>query len=135
MRLEAKIPEDRSGCWEWPSTTKGGYGLMRTGPGKKDYVHRVSYRVFIGAIPDGLQIDHLCRNRACFNPVHLEPVTNQENFLRGMHPNAVSSRTDKCRMGHALTPENSMIRAATGDRRCRECNYEWQRNHRRKKAA
>jgi hypothetical protein len=130
-RLEAKIPEDRTGCWLWSgSLTKAGYGLMRTGPGKRDYVHRLAYRLFVGEIPDGLQLDHLCRHRACFNPRHLEPVTSRDNFLRGNSPGAVAHRTGMCRNGHPLTPDNVLVRAATGARRCRTCHIKWQRQRR-----
>lgn len=131
-RLETKIPTDRSGCWLWTGQkTPAGYGTMRTGPGRKDYVHRVSYRLYVGEIPEGQQIDHVCRNRLCFNPAHLEAVSNRTNFLRGEHPGAVSHRTGMCQRGlHELSPENSMVNAATGRRRCRACNYEWQRQRR-----
>lgn len=131
-RLEAKIPADRSGCWPWTGQrTTGGYGTMRTGPGQRDYVHRVAYRLYVGPIPDGSQIDHLCRNRACFNPGHLEIVSNRTNFLRGAHPNAIAYRTAMCRKDlHEMTPRNTMVSATTGARRCRECNYAWQRARR-----
>lgn len=71
-----------TGCWEWQQNrTNGGYGLMsiRNFP---NLVHRVSYEEFVGQIPPGLQIDHLCRNRICCNPAHLEPVTPAENLRR-----------------------------------------------------
>ncbi len=134
-RLAAKIPDDRSGCWEWTgSRTSKGYGLMRTGPGQRDYVHRISYRLNVGDIPEGAELDHLCRNPPCFNPEHLEAVSPRTNFIRGEHATAVAHRTDICRNGHALTPENSMIHAATGRRRCRRCNYEWQKARRARRA-
>lgn len=125
--LEAAIPPDQDGCWDWPGTrTAGGYGQMRGGSKVKIYVHRASYEAFVGPIPDGLHIDHLCRNRACFNPAHLEPVTNAVNCARGMSPGAVVARTNICARGHELTEDN-VIRRSDGARQCRPCNVEWQR--------
>lgn len=74
-----------SPCWIWAlSLTPGGYGMERVpGSGPKVYAHRASYERHHGEIPEGLQIDHLCRERACINPDHLEPVTQQENVRRG----------------------------------------------------
>ena len=72
-----------SGCWVWKrSLFKNGYGQMRVN-GKACYAHIIAYVQFIGAVPEGLELDHLCRNRSCCNPEHLEPVTRQINNLRG----------------------------------------------------
>ncbi len=136
-RLTAAIPLDRSGCWPWPDRKlSNGYGVIRAGVGKthtKLYVHRASYETFIGSIPDGMQIDHLCRNRSCFNPEHLEPVPNRTNFIRGEHPNAVVYRTQICRKGlHPMTGDNIM--ESPHGRRCRACNYEWQRARRARRS-
>ena len=77
-----KVPE--SGCWVWMGTLREkGYGCLQIG-GKMQRAHRVSYVAFIGDIPEGLQIDHLCRVKCCINPHHLEPVTNEENRNRWM---------------------------------------------------
>lgn len=77
-----------SGCWEWAgSRTVNGYGKMTVGVGpdrRQTVVHRVVYEALVGAVPAGLDLDHLCRNRACANPVHLEPVTRSENLRRGI---------------------------------------------------
>lgn len=76
-----------AGCWEWRrSLTKDGYGridmLVKHGVSYPRMAHRISYETFVGPIPEGLQIDHLCRNRSCINPDHLEPVTAKENIRR-----------------------------------------------------
>lgn len=82
------IIDPDTGCWVWQWTkTRNGYGLMRDGNSKRMYAaHRVFYERAKGPIPEGLQLDHLCRNRACVNPDHLEPVTNTENVRRGLRP-------------------------------------------------
>jgi hypothetical protein len=72
-------------------------------------VHRFSYEFFVGPIPAGLTIDHLCRNRACFNPVHLEAVTQRENTLRGEGPTAKLARLTHCPKGHPFSKDNTHI--------------------------
>lgn len=84
VRFLAKMSVDEaSGCWVWTAArTSKGYGQFRIGP-RPVRAHRYAYTLLVGPIPDGLQLDHLCRNRLCVNPGHLEPVTNWENTLRG----------------------------------------------------
>jgi len=79
-------------CWAWTGyVSPNGYGQM--GDNRRiHYVHRWAYEHFIGPIPEGLVIDHLCRNRRCVNPAHLEPVTAEENWRRGDAPSAISTR-------------------------------------------
>ena len=115
--LCAKAYEDCNGCWQWTGTIDDlGYGRVRRG--KRQYrAHRLSYEGFIADIPDGLVIDHLCRNRSCINPWHMDPVPQGVNASRG---NKARSRDrTHCKQGHELTPENTRD---TGKRRiCREC--------------
>ena len=85
-------------CWLWtgyidPTTRYGKYRVCLRQKSKTYYSHRLAYELFKGVIPVGLQIDHLCRNRACVNPDHLEPVTQQVNILRGDSPPARQART------------------------------------------
>jgi hypothetical protein len=106
-------------CIIWTKAlTAAGYGVTRGG-----YVHRLAYEAANGPIPDGLELDHLCRNRACYNVLHLEPVTHAENMRRGFW----GSKTE-CPQGHPYDDENT-IRSAAG-RGCREC-----KNARRRKGA
>lgn len=111
-------------CWIWTGYTnprRGGYGTINI-KGVPDYVHRVAYRLWIGPIPDGLHIDHLCRRPPCFNPAHLEAVTPAENAWRGMAPLIVQSRSGVCKRGHAMTPENTYMRPdGHGRGQCRKC--------------
>lgn len=88
--------ESESGCWEWIGTLSSeGYGRF-----EKDLAHRVSYRRSVGPIPEGLQLDHLCRNRRCVNPEHLEPVTGRINTLRGETLPAMNAAKTECIHGH-----------------------------------
>lgn len=102
-------------CWVWPgSKNSSGYGSIRDDNGRQIKVHRLLWRSQGWVVPDGLVLDHLCRNRLCCNPDHLEPVTQRENILRGASPTAVASSTGICQRGHALTQERDQ-------RVCRVC--------------
>lgn len=117
-----------TGCWEWrKSINKAGYGESWDPNARKRVIaHRFSWQIFNGPIPEGLTIDHLCRNRKCVNPDHLEPVTNKENILRGTGPAAMNARMTHCPKGHPLNGANLMSRC-DGRRRCRTCYNAWQR--------
>jgi hypothetical protein len=83
--------------------------------------HRIALELAGVEIPAGYHVDHLCRRHSCVRPSHLEPVTPQENFLRGDHPSAVAMRAGRCRNGHARTAENTYVNPTTGERQCQEC--------------
>ena len=76
-------PANEADCWEWSAGGSGGYGMYTVRVGKSTTAHRVCYEALVGAVDKALHMDHLCRNRKCVNPSHLEPVTCRENLLRG----------------------------------------------------
>lgn len=111
--------EPNTGCWLWlGSPSKNGYGRFSLGD-KVFYAHRVSYQQFKGPIPQGLQLDHLCRQRCCVNPDHLEPVTVQENVARGVSALTPSDRRGSCRNGHPYDPSDVITKR--GMRECGAC--------------
>lgn len=115
-------------CWLWLSTvTKNGYGQFHVG-GRRPYAHRWSYEHFVAPIPPGLTIDHLCRNRSCVNPGHLEAVPLKVNILRGDSAGARNSRKTHCPKGH---PYDGTYR---GNRICLVCKADWNRQRQRGKA-
>lgn len=110
-----------TGCWIWPGRLSDGYGLVSYQGKHACRVHRVIYEHFCGPIPEGLQCDHLCRNRACANFEHIEPVTHRENVLRGTSFVAVHARKTHCIHGHPLTPDNTYACKAGKSGRWRVC--------------
>lgn len=125
-------PEPNSGCWLWSGATTGEYGTLWAN-GRYYGAHRLAYEMFIGPIPDGLHIDHLCRVRYCVNPDHLEPVTMRENNLRGVGAPAQNARKTRCLKGHAFDAVNTHVRPGDGGRECRQCKRERQRAARKQK--
>jgi hypothetical protein len=139
MSAETLIPNERwldgllltlpGGCWSHKKKTYGaGYHFMQID--KRPYLaHRIMYQWLVGPIPDGLVIDHLCRNRWCVTPAHMEPVTTRENVLRGEGHAAVNAAKTHCIHGHEFTPENT-YRWKGSRRTCRECSRIRVRNRR-----
>jgi len=120
-RLMATVTVNaETGCWESSyAKTPSGYRMMGIDNKKVMRIHRVAYEAFVGEVPDGLVLDHLCRNRGCCNPEHLEPVTNQENVNRGLLGDM--RRYDICRRGHTLVDAYTL---KNGVRRCKWCRAE-----------
>ena len=114
---------DRRGldeCWPWRGAlTNGGYGHFSV-TNKSVMAHRWAYEYEVGPVPDGLQLDHLCRTRVCVNLRHLEPVTGKVNILRGDSPSAKNARKTHCKRGHEFTSDNTYVWRG-GERKCREC--------------
>lgn len=120
MSLRRQSIARPDGCIEWTGRKNwAGYGQISV-RGRNLSAHRMAYRVAFGPIPDELVVDHLCRNRACINPEHLELVTTKENVLRGEGLTAVNARKTHCKHGHEFTEENTYV-YRNGGRKCREC--------------
>ncbi len=121
-RILRKVQKDERGCWRWTGyISPAGYGQIGQGNGKGIFlVHRASWLVFRGPIPEGMELDHLCRVRHCINPDHLEPVTRQENMLR--------VRGEYCPKGlHRMEGDNRYVTPSTGKGRCAACARESRR--------
>ena len=117
-------------CWLWTGgKVRRGYGRFYLNS-TATMAHRFAYEAAIGPIPEGLQIDHLCRTTACCNPAHLEAVTQRENILRGNGMGARWAARTHCKNGHSLAGENLLIRP-DGSRRCRVC-ANWGRDAKRR---
>ena len=119
-RLESKIsPEPNSGCWLWDGNWSGsGYGRVKIAKTRRcAQAHTMVYELLVAPVPTGLVLDHLCRNRCCVNPEHLEPVTEQVNILRGTGQSARNARKTVCPQGHPLVD----VYRVGNTRKCRVC--------------
>ena len=127
-RFLAKIVASPNGCWIWQSGTNAdGYGLFRV-DGRMVRAHRFAYELLVGPIPEGLELDHLCRVRNCVNPAHMEPVTHAENMRRGAH-----ALKTHCPREHPYAGGNLYI-APDGKRRCWTCKRAADRAYKARKA-
>lgn len=127
--------DTRGDCWEWTaSRTPAGYGKFAIGGNMLATAHRWAYECLVGPIPDGLVLDHLCRNRRCVNPDHLEPVTWQENLDRSPLPSARISTKRACKSGHEFSAENTYV-TRSGMRQCRTCHRIRERARKARRAA
>jgi len=130
QRIRSRSAETDCGyttpCWI-SDRAKHSNGYTKMGLcGETLLTHRVAYEAFVGPIPEGLQIDHLCKQRACCNPEHLEPVTCRENLLRGDTLTAAEASAAHCKRGHPFDEANTYLRAdRPGVRGCRACRNSW----------
>lgn len=111
VRFHARYTKAENGCWIWAPVASNGYGTLNVG-GVRRWAHRIGYELMVGPIPEGLELDHLCRTPACVNPDHLEPVTHRENLRR--------ARTTHCKRGHPRIE---------GERQCRACRRNYMREY------
>jgi len=118
-RFWSKLSVDSNECWNYLGSKSKGYGRFWSN-GRAVQAHRIAYDLLAESISDALVLDHLCRNRACCNPSHLEAVSNSENLLRGDGPPARNARKTHCIRGHELTADN-LIACRLPKRECREC--------------
>lgn len=129
-RLDGKYRKDAvTGCWLWLGRpNRDGYGTLKI-DGKAERAHVVSFVVYKGDVPAGLEIDHLCCVRACIAPYHLEAVTHKENVLRGNSPAALNARKVACKRGHVFTDENTYLKK-DGGRQCQTCRRQYREQNR-----
>ncbi|AKY03535.1 HNH endonuclease [Streptomyces phage Hydra] len=133
-RFWNKVSVSESGCWEWAAyRDRHGYGAFYW-EGKDRRAHRVSFSVLSRPIPDGMEIDHLCRNRSCVNPAHLEPVTQTENIDRGENHIGVNRTKTHCAQGHPLVEGNLVLnKLKLGHRYCLTCQRARNAENKRRK--
>lgn len=123
-RFMEKVNKVEGGCWEWIGAKMpagyGRFGYTENDVLNNDYAHRISYSFFKGKLKEGLVIDHICRNKSCVNPDHLEQVTQKENLNRsGLVVSTIAGRKTHCKHGHPFDEENTYH--WNGERRCRAC--------------
>lgn len=123
-------------CWPWLGALfVRGYGQLRDNDTQRvGHASRYVYQRLVSAIPDGLELDHLCRQHDCVNPSHLDPVPHRINVLRGESPSAQNARKVACKHGHPFSPENTRIVAASR-RVCKQCRRVANRAYKQRRRA
>jgi hypothetical protein len=126
LAIQDKLWVTPEGCWHYTGAlTRGGYGMART------LVHRYVWTTLVGDIPDGMQIDHACKQRSCCNPAHLRVVTRRANVLNNSGGVAArNARKVACKAGHLFDEANTYLRP-DGYRTCRICRAKAQRKYKR----
>lgn len=124
-RVAGRVNAAEDGCWQWTGCICRGYGAVGHA-GKQWRTHRLVFSVLVGPIPEGLVIDHLCKNKACCNPAHLEPVTQRENINRGPFPGGFTERPPQpttCKCGREIAGDNAGVHNSKGYTRlrCKAC--------------
>lgn len=135
------IPMGPNACWRWKGANQGperGYGQV-SWMGESMGAHRAAYLILVGPISEGKHLDHLCRNRLCCNPQHLEQVSKRENTLRGEGPAAVHAKKTHCKNGHLLAGDNlrnlpKVFKAGSTRRQCKKCLAAYNRKYHAKKS-
>lgn len=127
-RFWEKVRQDKLGCWMWTAAKIHGYGAYFPVHKQTGRAHRIAYEALVGPV-NAESIDHLCRERACVNPAHLEPCSNRENTLRGYGPSAINARKSYCKRGHPFA-EDVIYREPRrpNSRTCRSCRRIRDRN-------
>lgn len=132
-RIREKCRPDESGCWIWQAADNGrGYGVVYF-EGRQQLAHRAIYTILVGDIPNGFEVDHLCRVVQCVNPEHLQAVTPRVNKLRSEGITAINARKTECPAGHPYDVANTYFHEATNRRRCRACNAAGVRRYKSRK--
>jgi len=120
------MPLDKDKCWQWKgSFTKSGYATFNLGSGITSRVHKILYELTVKKVSDKLELNHLCCNKGCINPNHLEEITHQENQLKG---GSLLTQQGFCKNGHKRTLGNTYFRPDKTSTECKECNKIRQRN-------
>lgn len=130
MRFWVKVKVNEVDCWLWTAgLNRNGYGRFMDANKITRAAHRIAYEALVAPIPEGLQLDHLCRVRHCVNPMHVEPVTQAENLRRGETITAKAVAATYCPQGHPYSGDNLYV-SPKGHRSCRQCARD--RNARRR---